>query len=222
MATSSPTSAKKTTAKKSTARKSAAKKSAAKKSAARKSAAKKSAAKKSTAKRSSASKGSAAGAGRDTVVNDAESAYVSQVFDAGAELTKRWESAGHELLGRLDAISEQHPIDIPRDVLDTFQDAAQSNDAAEFLRAQQACGEALQSSIDSANSSYAEALGEYSASLQDLWSGHAGRHASLFEDYVADVRRRLNEGNGDPAAVAQLGWSLIAASQFASATATRA
>ena len=148
----------------------------------------------------------------------AESVYVSLVLDAAAELTEGWESAGRKLLGRLETISKNQPIDVPGDVLDALADAARSNDIGEILSAQQAFAEASQSTIDRATSSYSEAIEAYTTELQDLWSVHSGRHAALLENYVADVRRRLEEANGAPAAVAQLGWSLIAASQFASAT----
>jgi RNA polymerase-binding transcription factor len=209
--------AKKTAAKKTAAKKTAAKKTAAKKTAAKKTAAKKTAAKKTAAKKTPAASAetAASASGATASAERPEHVYVMSALDTVADLGGKIEAARRDLASRLAAIGEQSTATAPGPVLDAVAAAAQSTDVAEFLRAQQAYSEAVQSAVGDAVSAYNDAVNDYATKVEQCYQEARDRNAALFTDYVDTVSGQLRSDPGDPAAVVQTAWSLIAMAQLA-------
>jgi hypothetical protein len=210
------------TAKKAAAKKATAKKLTAKKMAANTSTAKKAAAKQTTAKLSiagAAPVNATSGATQPSAAAEGspESTYVMAAIDAASELSVQWESAGHELVGRIQDIKAQPMPTIPGDVIDALGAAAESNDVAGYLSAHQSLADAVESSAKRVTVQYNAALSDYQARLESTVRANQAKNAKLFADYVKAVKNQLTADIDDPVKIYQLGWSLMAASQIAAA-----
>jgi hypothetical protein len=179
-----------------------------KRAAAQRSAAKKPAAKKPAARRSVAAA---------TSSQVPEPSFVEAAIATAVKLSEEWDTAGRSLADRVVEVQQQSAASVPSDAYDSLVAAVQAQDLPELLRAHQAYVDIVQTACADLMAGYEAAAKDYVGRLQSSWNASQKEATKQFAKYVRSVRDGLDNHVEDPAAIAQIGLSLVAMSQLAPA-----
>jgi hypothetical protein len=143
-------------------------------------------------------------------------AYTASLFQLGVDTNRRWYRAARVFAEKVRMSQTRAAADVPDSVYQQMARAQATQDPTILAPAYSAYLDALQHSYADANQAYGDALRDYLQEVEDAWVEAQHGAAAEYTQFIKDVRAalsRLEEDPVDPAAMALIGWTLLASAR---------